>query len=74
MPADTATQAPAPADAVGTVDPASLAHIDWDKMACLLCQRKFKSADQLTKHTQQSDLHKKNLQIHEFKVSRALDC
>ncbi|OXG70952.1 hypothetical protein C349_07117 [Cryptococcus neoformans var. grubii Br795] len=32
------------------------------KVACLLCQRQFKSEDILRKHVAQSDLHKNNLQ------------
>ncbi|XP_042896087.1 RNA-binding protein 5 isoform X1 [Parasteatoda tepidariorum] len=35
--------------------------IDLSKMACLLCKRQFPNKDVLTKHTQLSDLHKKNL-------------
>jgi len=35
---------------------------DWDKMACLLCQRQFPSKDKLTKHNQKSDLHIQNLE------------
>lgn len=31
---------------------------DTNKMACLLCQRQFKTIEVLRKHTTQSDLHK----------------
>ncbi|TIC24751.1 hypothetical protein E3Q12_01320 [Wallemia mellicola] len=34
---------------------------DTNKMACLLCQRQFKTIEVLRKHTTQSDLHKNNL-------------
>ena len=36
-------------------------YVDFVKMACLLCKRQFGSKEQLTKHTQLSDLHKENL-------------
>lgn len=42
--------------------------LDYKKIACLLCQRQFKTVDILHKHCDQSDLHKKNLQIQEFKA------
>lgn len=35
--------------------------IDWAKLTCLLCKRRFPSADVLTKHKSLSDLHKQNL-------------
>ncbi|KOB69191.1 putative RNA-binding protein [Operophtera brumata] len=35
--------------------------IDWVKLTCLLCKRKFPSVDVLTKHKTLSDLHKQNL-------------
>ncbi|XP_041971799.1 RNA-binding protein 5-like isoform X2 [Aricia agestis] len=35
--------------------------IDWAKLTCLLCKRKFPSADVLNKHKTLSDLHKQNL-------------
>ncbi|CAK1589394.1 unnamed protein product [Parnassius mnemosyne] len=35
--------------------------IDWAKLTCLICKRKFPSADVLTKHKTLSDLHKQNL-------------
>lgn len=35
--------------------------IDWVKLTCLLCKRKFPSAEVLTKHKTLSDLHKQNL-------------
>ncbi|CAG9792283.1 unnamed protein product [Diatraea saccharalis] len=35
--------------------------IDWMKLTCLLCKRKFPSADVLTKHKSMSELHKQNL-------------
>ncbi|TFY54898.1 hypothetical protein EVG20_g9523 [Dentipellis fragilis] len=34
---------------------------DISRLACLLCSRQFKSLDQLKRHNQESDLHKKNL-------------
>ncbi|KAJ1329954.1 hypothetical protein BSLG_009847 [Batrachochytrium salamandrivorans] len=37
-------------------------HSDLSIMACLLCQRQFKSADDLRKHQIKSALHKTNLQ------------
>merc|ERR1719245_2725976 len=37
-------------------------HTDWEKLACLLCQRQFPSKEKLTKHNQMSDLHKQNLE------------
>jgi len=41
--------------------------IDSTRMACLLCQRQFKSLDQLQKHESKSDLHIKNLEIERYK-------
>lgn len=41
--------------------------MDCTRIACLLCQRQFKSLEILQKHVAQSGLHKKNLQIEEFK-------
>ncbi|XP_063544822.1 RNA-binding protein 5-like isoform X1 [Cydia strobilella] len=38
--------------------------IDWTKLTCLLCKRKFPSAEVLTKHKTLSDLHKQNLAAH----------
>ncbi|XP_014364742.2 RNA-binding protein 5-A [Papilio machaon] len=35
--------------------------IDWAKLTCLVCKRKFPSVDVLTKHKTLSDLHKQNL-------------
>ncbi|XP_053620454.1 RNA-binding protein 5-A-like [Plodia interpunctella] len=35
--------------------------IDWAKLTCLLCKRKFPSTDVLNKHKTLSDLHKQNL-------------
>lgn len=35
--------------------------IDWAKLTCLLCKRKFPSVEVLTKHKTLSDLHKQNL-------------
>ena len=37
-------------------------HTDWEKLACLLCQRQFPSKEKLTKHNQLSELHKQNLE------------
>ncbi|KAL7419762.1 hypothetical protein Q5752_005678 [Cryptotrichosporon argae] len=50
---------PAHADAFDYSDTASFANLG--KVACLLCQRQFKSEDVLRKHVAQSDLHKTNL-------------
>ena len=36
--------------------------VDLTKMACLLCKRQFPNKDALTRHTQLSDLHRKNLE------------
>lgn len=41
--------------------------LDYKRLACLLCQRQFKTVEILHKHCDKSDLHKKNLQIQEFK-------
>ncbi|XP_072946189.1 RNA-binding protein 5-like [Epargyreus clarus] len=35
--------------------------IDWAKLTCLLCKRRFPSIEVLTKHKTMSDLHKQNL-------------
>lgn len=35
--------------------------IDWSKLTCLICKRKFPSLEVLTKHKTLSDLHKQNL-------------
>ncbi|KAG7296787.1 hypothetical protein JYU34_020727 [Plutella xylostella] len=35
--------------------------IDWAKLTCLLCKRRFPSVDVLNKHKSMSDLHKQNL-------------
>lgn len=37
-------------------------HVDWNKMACLLCKRQFPNKETLLKHQQLSDLHKQNLE------------
>lgn len=37
-------------------------HVDWSKMACLLCKRAFPNKETLLKHQQLSDLHKQNLE------------
>lgn len=37
-------------------------HVDWSKMACLLCKRAFPNRETLLKHQQLSDLHKQNLE------------
>ena len=34
---------------------------DWNTLACLLCQRQFKSRDQLQKHNTMSELHTSNM-------------
>uniref|UniRef100_A0A8C5EZ16 RNA-binding protein 5-like n=1 Tax=Gouania willdenowi TaxID=441366 RepID=A0A8C5EZ16_GOUWI len=45
---------------------------DWTKLACLLCRRQFPSKEGLIRHQQLSDLHKKNLEIHQrSKLSEA---
>ncbi|KAI6214511.1 hypothetical protein M3Y94_00277000 [Aphelenchoides besseyi] len=36
-------------------------YLDRNQLACLLCQRQFKSSDILEKHCQKSDLHKNNV-------------
>lgn len=41
--------------------------LDYKRLACLLCQRQLKTVELLHKHCDQSALHKKNLQIQEFK-------
>lgn len=43
-------------DSTVTVDESKL--VDWNKLTCLLCKRKFLSKEILSKHTQFSDLHK----------------
>ncbi|KAI9252934.1 hypothetical protein BDA99DRAFT_520433 [Phascolomyces articulosus] len=40
----------------------TLEYADLKIMACLLCQRKFKTVQDLQRHQQVSELHKKNLQ------------
>ncbi|CAG4972416.1 unnamed protein product [Colias eurytheme] len=35
--------------------------IDWTRLTCLICKRRFPSAEVLTKHKTLSDLHKQNL-------------
>ncbi|CAF4890691.1 unnamed protein product [Rotaria sp. Silwood1] len=35
--------------------------VDWNKLACLLCQRQFDTREILEKHLQMSNLHKENL-------------
>lgn len=41
--------------------------IDWSKLTCLICKRKFPSLEVLTKHKTLSDLHKQNLAEHRKK-------
>jgi len=36
-------------------------YIDYNKLCCLLCKRKFKNKEKLEKHELHSDLHKSNL-------------
>lgn len=43
-------------------------HADHAKIACLLCQRQFKTADVLSKHMEKSDLHKTNMTAHVKKL------
>lgn len=45
--------------------------VDLTKMACLLCKRAFASKEQLQKHLDKSDLHKKNLEEHKKTVGLA---
>lgn len=54
-----------------TVEGEEKQHVDWSKMACLLCKRQFPSKEVLLKHQQLSDLHKKNLD--NWYSSRGLD-
>ncbi|XP_054261986.1 RNA-binding protein 5-like [Macrosteles quadrilineatus] len=54
-----------------TVEGEEKQHVDWSKLACLLCKRQFPSKDILVKHTQLSDLHKQNL--NKWYKSRGLD-
>lgn len=42
------------------MDPSAL--VDWTKLACMLCKRKFQSASILQKHIDLSALHKENVQ------------
>ncbi|KAF0289041.1 RNA-binding protein 5 [Amphibalanus amphitrite] len=39
--------------------------VDVNKLACLLCKRAFASREQLNKHLEKSDLHRKNLEEHQ---------
>lgn len=39
----------------------------FDRIACLLCQRKFLSPDLLCRHSEESKLHKRNLQVEGYK-------
>lgn len=54
-----------------TVEGEEKQHVDWAKLACLLCKRQFPSKDILVKHQQMSDLHKQNL--NKWYQSRGLD-
>lgn len=54
-----------------TVEGEEKQHVDWNKLACLLCKRQFPSKDVLVKHQQMSDLHKQNL--NKWYKSRGLD-
>ncbi|MES1919645.1 hypothetical protein MHBO_001441 [Bonamia ostreae] len=40
---------------------------DYERIACLLCKRGFKSLETMKRHAKQSDLHKKNIKIFEIK-------
>ncbi|KAI5631784.1 g-patch domain-containing protein [Phthorimaea operculella] len=42
--------------------------IDWMKLTCLICKRRFPTAEVLTKHKTLSDLHKQNLAEHRKKM------
>lgn len=46
-------------------------HLDWSKLACLLCKRQFPSKEALSRHQLLSDLHKQNLET--WYRSRGLD-
>lgn len=46
-------------------------HLDWMKLACLLCKRQFPSREALSRHQLLSDLHKQNLET--WYRSRGLD-
>lgn len=54
-----------------TIEGEEKQHVDWAKLACLLCKRQFPSKDILVKHQQMSDLHKQNL--NKWYQSRGLD-
>ena len=56
----TATTATATAAATGTniLDASEEKLVDWNKLACLLCQRQFDTREILEKHLQMSNLHK----------------
>lgn len=58
-------------DAEETVEGEEKQHVDWNKLACLLCKRQFPSKEVLVKHQQMSDLHKQNL--NKWYKSRGLD-
>ena len=52
---------------------AELKLTDWSDLKCLLCQRGFKSRDQLTKHNTMSDLHSNNLVKWRSEFSETVD-
>ncbi|KAM4651379.1 LOW QUALITY PROTEIN: uncharacterized protein O3C94_013873 [Discoglossus pictus] len=57
---------------IGNPIPASITQdklIDWKKIACLLCRRKFANSETLVRHQQLSDLHKQNLAAYKMKQS-----
>jgi len=55
----------------GSMSVAEMKLTDWVGLACLLCQRQFKSRDQLTKHNTLSDLHTTNLKNWRSQYSEA---
>ena len=74
----TSSSSPAPPSAPATataavpdlsqVSPVLLSPLfDLTRLACLLCQRGFASLPQLERHVEQSQLHAKNIELHEAK-------
>ncbi|CEP03962.1 hypothetical protein PBRA_009542, partial [Plasmodiophora brassicae] len=48
-------------------------YISLEKLACLLCQRKFKDAATLAKHELRSEMHKANLALDEYAQVQRLE-